>query len=51
MIHKTNLAMNIALVIMSVFLIYSNNTNDKHTLDTCALIKNILDLELNISNI
>ena len=51
MIHKTNLVMNVALVIMSVFLIYNNNTNDKHALDTCALIKNILDVELNLTNI
>ena len=46
MIHKTNLALNLVIVVMCIYLMLTKN--DK---DTCDLVKDILDIERNLSNI
>jgi len=51
MIHKANLAMNVAALAMTVLILFNNNADNRQSLDTCALIKQILDLEYNITNL
>ena len=46
MIHKTNLALNLVIVVMCIYLMLIKN--DTETYD---LVKNILDIERNLSDI